>query len=78
MGILPNSLPKQTNLLFIYENQTMNVRLLAPVDNLEEEQRVTVKFYSFLLMIRILSLLDFTFELPLFNTKTTFIFINSL
>ncbi len=42
MGILPTNLPKETKLLLIYENRTMDVHLLTPVLDLENQQRITV------------------------------------
>jgi hypothetical protein len=46
MGILPTNLPKETKLLLIYENRTMDVHLLNPVIDLENQQRITVKKIS--------------------------------
>jgi hypothetical protein len=46
MGILPNYLSKDTRLLLFYENRTMDVRLVAPVKDLENQQRITVNHYS--------------------------------
>jgi hypothetical protein len=79
MGILPTNLPKETKLLLIYENRTMDVHLLTPVLDLENQQRITVNestisFFSYFESF----LLDFTFELSLFHTQTTFISLNSL
>ncbi|UJR36083.1 hypothetical protein I4U23_028819 [Adineta vaga] len=50
LGILPNTLEKQTNLLLIYENRIMDVHLIASVFNLEQQQNITIShlnyFYS--------------------------------
>jgi hypothetical protein len=46
MGILPNHLSKQTNLLLIYENRIIDVRLVTSVVNLEEQQHITVEIQS--------------------------------
>jgi hypothetical protein len=43
MGILPTNLSKGTNLLIIYEDRITNVRLIAPVTNIENLGRITVK-----------------------------------
>jgi hypothetical protein len=43
MGILPNNLSKGTNLLIIYEDRITDVRLIAPVTDLENLGRITVK-----------------------------------
>ncbi len=57
MGILPTNLPKETKLLLIYENRTMDVHLLNPVIDLENQQRITVnKFPIFSLNSNLLSL----------------------
>ena len=67
MGILPTNLPKETKLILIYENRTMDVRLIASVFDLENQQRLTV-----CLNIRshfiLSSSLDRTFELFLFDS----------
>jgi len=78
MGILPNHLLKQTNLLLIYENRIIDVRLVTSVVNLEEQQHITVEIQLRVSVLGVFLLLDFTFKLFLFDTKTTFIFINSL
>jgi len=51
MGILPNNLVKDTNLLLFYENRTMDVHLAAPITNLENEQRITISHLSYLYSI---------------------------
>ncbi len=43
MGILPNDLPKGTHLLIIYEDRITNVHLIAPVNNIQNLDRITVK-----------------------------------
>ncbi|CAF1044890.1 unnamed protein product [Adineta ricciae] len=50
LGILPNSLAKQTNLILLYENRIMDVHLAASISNLEQQQHLTIShlnyFYS--------------------------------
>jgi len=78
MGILPTNLPKESKLLLIYENRTMDVHLLSPVLDLENQQRITVNESTISFSYFESFSLDFTFELSLFNTQTTFISLNSL
>ncbi|CAF4258289.1 unnamed protein product [Rotaria sp. Silwood2] len=48
---LPNSLPKQTNLLLVYENRTMDVHLAAPIIDLEKQERITISHLNYLYSI---------------------------
>ncbi|CAF3483956.1 unnamed protein product [Rotaria sp. Silwood1] len=50
-NILPRSLSKQTNLLLIYENRTMNVHLVAPVVDIEKQERITISHLNYLYSI---------------------------
>lgn len=68
MGVLPTNLPKETKLILIYENRTMDVRLVSPVFNLENQQRLTVKITSPHSSSILSSSLDRTFELLLFHS----------
>lgn len=68
MGVLPTNLLKETKLILIYENRTMDVRLVSPVFNLENQQRLTVKITSPHSSSILSSSLDRTFELLLFHS----------
>lgn len=42
MGMVPEHLPNQTNLLLIYENRIMDVQVFTNIVNLSEQPRITV------------------------------------